>query len=73
MKSYFKPLFQELGISDWNDHPKLKEQVKLFNDALASFVDSLDDVANLTVLVHKVANKHSARGVQLKDYQVCID
>ena len=70
MLSHFKPLFQDLSVSELNGNPKMKAQVKVFNDALASFVDNLDDVDLLTVLVQKLARNHAARGLKVKEFQV---
>ena len=72
MLPYFKPLFQDLSVSDMNGSPKMKAQIMVFNDALASFIDYLDDVDVLTVLVQKLANNHAARGLTVKEFQVRI-
>ena len=55
-----------------NSSPKMKAQIMVFNDALASFIDYLDDVDVLAVLVQKLANNHTARGLTVKEFQVCI-
>ena len=67
---HFKSLFQSLAIRDLNNHPKLKAQAKVFNDALASFVDNLDDGECLAVLIKKMTENHFKRGIRMKEFQV---
>ena len=67
---HFKPLFKDLGVNNLNGHPKMRAQVKVFNDALASFVENLDDVEVLSILIQKQAKNHFNRGIKIKELQV---
>lgn len=64
----FKELFKDAGINELNNTPKMKAQVKVFNDAIGSFVDNLDDTDCLTVLVQKMAKNHFSRGIKIKEF-----
>ena len=67
---HFKPLFKDLGVNNLNGHPKMRAQAKVFNDAMASFVENLDDVELLSILVQKMAKNHFNRGIKPKEFQV---
>ena len=69
--SHFKPLFKDLNINNVDGHPTMRAQVRVFNDAMTSYVDNLDDVELLIILVQKLTKSHVSKGIHIKDFQVC--
>ena len=68
----FKALFKDASIDELKNTPMMNAQVKVFNDAIGSFVDHLDDTDCLTVLVQKVAKNHFDRGIRIREFHVSM-
>ncbi|KAH3893884.1 hypothetical protein DPMN_018036 [Dreissena polymorpha] len=53
--------------------PKLRAHMLNFKHGITSFVDNLDDVECLTVLIHKMTENHFRRQITVNEFQVRPD
>ncbi|KAH3893885.1 hypothetical protein DPMN_018037 [Dreissena polymorpha] len=52
--------------------PKLRAHMLDFKQEITSFVDNLDDVECLTVLIHKITENHFRRHITVNEFQVLL-
>ncbi|KAH3893889.1 hypothetical protein DPMN_018041 [Dreissena polymorpha] len=66
--AYFKT-FDGMDFDAIRSSPKLRAHMLNFKHGITSFVDNLDDVECLTVLIHKMTENHFRRQIAVNEFQ----
>ncbi|KAH3893881.1 hemoglobin-3-like isoform X2 [Dreissena polymorpha] len=66
--AYFKT-FDGMDFGAIRSSPKLRAHMLNFKHGITSFVDNLDDVECLTVLIHKMTENHFRRRITVNEFQ----